>query len=108
MVKVIGNADDFKKEVLDVPGPVFVDFFATWCGPCKQLGPMLENQIAPEYEGKMPFYKVDIDALSDVSSKYRIMSVPTMKIFKDGEPIKTIVGLMPPAELNKQIEEAIG
>lgn len=93
MPKVI-NAEEFQKDVKDYKGVVLVDFFATWCGPCKLLGPILDK-IAPEFEGKIPIYKVDIDASSQLAQEYRVMSVPTMKVFKDGEVVETIIGLQP-------------
>ena len=99
MAKVI-NASEFKDLVLDSKGIVLVDFFATWCGPCKALAPTLEK-LAPEFEGKVNIYKVDIDKSQQLASQYRVMSVPTMKIFKDGE---TIVGLQPESALRDKLK----
>lgn len=102
MPKVI-DAEQFQKDVLDNKGVVLVDFFATWCGPCKMLTPILEN-LAPEFEGKIPIYKVDIDAQQQLAAKYRVMSVPTMKVFKDGEVVETIVGLQPESVLKAKLD----
>ena len=102
MAKVI-NASEFKDLVLDSKGIVLVDFFATWCGPCKALAPTLEK-LAPEFEGKVNIYKVDIDKSQQLASQYRVMSVPTMKIFKDGEVDETIVGLQPESALRDKLK----
>ena len=88
------DTKEFDKDVLDAKEPVLVDFFAQWCGPCKLLSPILEK-LAPEFEDKVKIYKVDIDESSDLAQKYRVMSVPTLKFFKDGEPVETIIGLQP-------------
>lgn len=105
MPKVL-NAEEFKSDVLESKGPVLVDFFATWCGPCKLLGPILEN-IAPEYEGKLPIYKLDIDQNPSIAQQYRVLSVPTMKIFKDGEVVDTIIGLQPENALKEKLNEYV-
>ena len=102
MAKVI-NASEFKDLVLDSKGIDLVDFFATWCGPCKALAPTLEK-LAPEFEGKVNIYKVDIDKSQQLASQYRVMSVPTMKIFKDGEVVETIVGLQPESALRDKLK----
>ena len=102
MAKVI-NASEFKDLVLDSKGIVLVDFFATWCGPCKALAPTLEK-LAPEFEGKVNIYKIDIDKSQQLASQYRVMSVPTMKIFKDGEVVETIVGLQPESALRDKLK----
>ena len=83
---------NFESEVLKSDLPCLVDFFATWCGPCKTMGPIIE-EIANEYEGKAKVGKLDIDENPEMVSKYQIMSVPTMIVFKNGEPVKTFVGL---------------
>jgi thioredoxin 1 len=78
--------------VLKGKGVVLVDFFATWCGPCKALAPVLE-EVAEQLKDKASIYKVDIDQTQTLAQQYRVMSVPTMKIFKNGEVVETIVGL---------------
>ena len=89
---------DFQSKVLDADKPVLVDFFATWCGPCKRVAPVLD-EVAKEVEGKAYVYKVDIDQSQDIAAKYRVNSVPTMILFKNGEPAKKIIGAQPKASI---------
>jgi thioredoxin 1 len=91
MAKIIDQTE-FNNLVLEGKGVVLVDFFATWCGPCKALAPILE-EVADELKDKVVIYKVDIDQSQTLAQEYRVMSVPTMKIFKNGEVVETIVGL---------------
>lgn len=102
MLKVL-DAQEFQKDVKDYKGTVLVDFFATWCGPCNALTPILE-ELAPKYDGKIKIYKVDIDKSRELSQQYRVMSVPTMKVFKDGEVVETIMGLQPPTVLENKLD----
>ena len=97
------DTKEFDQDVLDSKEPVLVDFFAQWCGPCKLLSPILEK-LAPEFEDKVKIYKVDIDESSDLAQKYRVMSVPTLKFFKDGEPVETIIGLQPENVLKSKLD----
>lgn len=91
MAKVIDQSE-FSNLVLKSEGVVLVDFFATWCGPCKALAPILE-EVSGEVKDKASVYKVDIDQSQTLAQEYRVMSVPTLKIFKNGEVVETIVGL---------------
>lgn len=93
--------DNFESEVLKSDKPCLVDFFATWCGPCKTMGPVIE-EIANEYDGKVKVGKLDIDENPNMVSKYQIMSVPTMIVFKNGEPVKTFVGLTEKEDIVKE------
>jgi thioredoxin 1 len=86
------NDTNFQTEVLQSDKPVVVDFSAAWCGPCRQLSPIID-ELASEYSGKVKVGKVDIDASQDVASRYGIMSVPTVLFFKGGKMVDTMVGL---------------
>ena len=77
-------------------------FFATWCGPCKALTPIVDK-LSEEMSGKVKIVKVDIDENSALATEYRVMSVPTMKLFKDGEVVETLVGLRPESELRDKL-----
>lgn len=102
MARVI-NAQEFNEEVLKGKGVVLVDFFATWCGPCKALSPILDELSEKVKDVKI--VKVDIDADSELASEYRVMSVPTLKIFKDGEVKESLVGGRPLEELEAKLME---
>ncbi|MBC3797722.1 thioredoxin [Acetobacterium tundrae] len=91
MAKVI-DQNGFNELVLNSKGVILVDFFATWCGPCKALAPVLE-EVSVLLKDKVQIVKVDIDQSQALAKEYKVMSVPTMKIFKDGQVVETIVGL---------------
>jgi thioredoxin 1 len=93
---------DFREKVLNSDKLVLVDFFATWCGPCHMIAPILE-QISNEADGKYEVYKVDVDKNEALSREYGIMSIPTMILFKSGEPVDKIMGFRP----KNQIVEAL-
>ncbi|CAK7054265.1 MAG: Thioredoxin [Paraeggerthella hongkongensis] len=93
MSEVISSAD-FQSKVLDAQGPVLVDFFATWCGPCKMLAPTLD-EVSSEVAGKAAVYKVDIDQSPDVAQRYGVMSVPTLVVFENGQVKQQAVGVQP-------------
>ncbi len=84
----------FQAEVLDAKGLVLVDFWATWCGPCIMLGPVIE-EIAEELGDKVKVAKLNVDENQETSMKYQVMSIPTVMLFKDGEPVKTFIGVQP-------------
>lgn len=95
--------DSFKTEVLSSDKPVLVDFWATWCGPCKMVAPVLE-EIADENPGKITIAKLDIDQNPNVVRDYQVMSVPTLLLFSEGEPVKQIVGAKPKAALLSDLD----
>jgi thioredoxin 1 len=101
MVKVVTDAT-FEAEVLQSSVPVVVDFFATWCGPCKMLAPILE-QVSESMDGKVKFVKVDIDQ-NAVAENYRIQAVPTLKFFKGGQIVGESVGLVTQSALMERLK----
>lgn len=104
MSKALKFTDDsFEDEVLNSDKPVLVDFWAEWCGPCKMVGPVVE-ELAGEYEGKAKIGKVDVDNNPETSTKYGIRSIPSLLIFKNGEVVDQIVGAVPKSQLKKQLD----
>jgi thioredoxin 1 len=95
----------FKPEVLDQEGAVLVDFWATWCGPCRVLHPVLEEIAAERDDVKI--LSIDIDENSSTAAQYEVLSIPTMILFKDGQMVKRMVGAMPKRKLLAEIEPAL-
>ncbi len=98
--------DSFESEVLQSDLPVLVDFWAEWCGPCRMVGPILE-QLAGEYAGKIKMGKLNVDDNRQVASQYGIRSIPTFIIFKGGENVKQLVGALPADKIRLEIEAVI-
>jgi thioredoxin 1 len=96
----------FDAEVLRNSKPVIVDYWAEWCGPCRQVAPVLE-EIANEYADKIDVVKLNIDENPNISTRYRIMAIPTMSVFQNGEVVKQIVGAKPKAALLRELAEYI-
>jgi len=106
-VREIKNEGEFDKEVLKSDRPVLVDFYATWCGPCRMMAPVLDG-MAVDYEGKVKFAKVNVDDAPDLASKYGVRGVPTMLIFKDGRAVDGVVGFTPPRQLKAKLDGVAG
>lgn len=94
---------NFEAEVLNSDKPVLVDFWAEWCGPCRMIGPVVE-EMAGEYDGKAKIGKVNVDNNPEISVKYGIRSIPALLIFKDGQVVDQIVGAVPKPQLIKQLD----
>jgi len=92
------NDQTFDKEVISYPGPVLIDCWAPWCGPCRMIAPVLE-QIAAEYSGRVKIAKLNVDENPIISSQYGIQSIPTMLIFKNGNQVDKLVGALPRQEI---------
>ena len=103
MAEIIITEENFENEVLNSDKPVLVDFWAQWCGPCRMLGPIIE-EIANDYEGKVKVGKVNVDEQPNLASKYGIASIPTVIVLKNGKPEKTLVGLRSKNEIENMIK----
>jgi thioredoxin 1 len=104
----MGNAvavteQNFSQEVLKSPIPVLVDFWAAWCAPCRAIAPMVE-QIAIEYAGKLKVVKLDVDSNNDIAGQYSVLNIPTLILFKGGNPVERVVGVRPKPELISRIQ----
>ena len=97
--------NNFGAEVLEADGPVLVDFWAPWCGPCRVVGPVLE-EIASE-RGDLTIVKLDIDENPQTAARFQVLSIPTMILFKGGEPVKTIIGAYPKKKLEAELEPVL-
>lgn len=101
---LVGTDENFTKTVLESDLPVLVDFWAPWCGPCRMVGPVVE-ELAEEYAGRCEFVKLNTDENMQVASSYGIMSIPTLAIFKNGKVVDGVVGAAPKKMLKELIEK---
>ena len=100
------NGDNFETEVMNSDVPVLVDFWAPWCGPCKQLGPVIE-ELAGDYDGKAKVGKVNVDNDQDLAAKFGIRGIPTVILFKGGEVVNNFVGIKTKDEFSTALNEAM-
>ena len=101
------SEDNFEQEVVKSSIPVLVDLWAAWCGPCRVIGPVVE-ELAGTYQGKMKMSKLNVDDYPQVAAQYRIMNIPTLLLFKGGKEVDRIVGVVPKEELSRRIDRLVG
>jgi thioredoxin 1 len=99
---IVLTEDTFEEEVLNAEEAVLVDFWAPWCGPCKMIGPIVE-ELAGELAGKMKVSKLNVDENGPVATKFGVFSIPTLIVFKGGEPVERLVGFMPKPKLLEKL-----
>lgn len=104
---ITGTDGNFQKEVLESELPVLVDFWAPWCGPCRMVGPIME-EIATEYAGKAAVVKLNTDENQEIARTYGIMSIPTLAIFKGGKVVDGVVGVAPKQMLRELLDKLVG
>ncbi len=98
---------NFKSEVLDSKVPVLIDFWATWCGPCRAVGPIVES-LGVEYAGRAKVGKIDVDTEQALAQQFGIASIPTLIVFKDGKPVESVLGARPKPQLVALLDKHLG
>jgi thioredoxin 1 len=98
--------NDWDSEVLKSDTPVFVDFWAPWCGPCRMVAPVVD-ELATEYDGKVKFVKLNTDDNVQTAAKYGVRSIPTLMVFKGGQPVESIIGFRPKSALKTTIDKVL-
>jgi len=101
------TVSNFEDEVIKSELPVLIDFWAEWCGPCKMIGPIVE-ELAKEYEGNLKVAKCDVDSNQNIAIKYGIRSIPTLLLFKNGEVAEQIVGVFPKQKIKSMVDKLFG
>lgn len=104
---IVVDDSNFDQAVLKSETPVLVDFWAPWCRPCLMLAPILD-ELAQDYSGKLTIARMDVDQSPKTAASYRIMSIPTMLLFKEGKPISNIAGFKPKEQLKQDLDAALG
>lgn len=107
MADLVFTDSNFQKEVLESQTPVLVDFWAEWCAPCRIVGPIVE-ELSTEYNGKLKVGKLDVDANGQTSQAYGIMSIPSIVIFQNGKPVKTLIGAQSKDNYKREIDSILG
>jgi thioredoxin 1 len=102
----VATDDNFKKDVLEADLPTFVDFWASWCGPCKMIGPLFE-ELSGQYAGKVRFAKVNVDENPKTPASYGVRSIPTMIMFKGGQIVEQVVGAVPKSQLENLVKKVL-
>ena len=103
---IVLDKTSFDQKVLGAPVPVLVDFWAEWCGPCRMLGPIID-ELAQEYHGKIAVCKVNVDDEPELAAKYGVMSIPTVFLFKNGEAVKRVQGLCSKQDLSSMVDQLL-